>query len=563
MEKEKSYKPKAYSYIRFSNKHQIDTDSLRRQLKESENYCKQNGLILDETLNLKDLGFSAFKGVHRKKGALGEFLELVHNGEITPGSALIIESIDRLSREPPSEAQHNFLSMIRAGIKIILLDEDKEITKESYDKSDVNEITNSIVRANKESIRKSKMIGAAWKQKREDAKERGVIMTARCPFWLELNPDRKTFTVKPEVVKAIEWIFHKKLQGYGVHRIVTELNQKHDIWSPPISARNQTGGWQVPYVNKLLRNKALLGIFQSRPIREGKTVEYSEPIENYFPQVISPDLFNAVQNLIAKNRADKAGGKTGKAFNVFSGLVYCGNCNGKMHYINNNSKYHYLTCHNSRMKNPNNPCDAPYIPYQEFFTIFFNDFEEFDIDALISDKDERRAEINNLQTSIDAKEYEVTQLENSILNIMDMIEREDDPEQRKIWNARSKERRQQKEQLISKVQELKNNLHGMQENGEKLQASIDTVTELSELLREDMTDERAVELRLKLRQQLRSLVKSITIYPLKQRYIPVEEIEPGIMQTMKSKTMERIKLQFEGAKKLRVILLKTYAKQIE
>lgn len=54
--------PKAYSYKRFSTPGQLEGDSLRRQTSKAEKYATEHGLELDTTLNLEDLGRSAFKG---------------------------------------------------------------------------------------------------------------------------------------------------------------------------------------------------------------------------------------------------------------------------------------------------------------------------------------------------------------------------------------------------------------------------------------------------------------------------------------------------------------------
>ena len=87
--------PKAYSYIRFSTPEQIKGDSLRRQTMLSEKYALEHNLDLDITLNLKDLGVSAYDRSNITKGALGVFLKLIQDGKIAPGSFLLIESLDR------------------------------------------------------------------------------------------------------------------------------------------------------------------------------------------------------------------------------------------------------------------------------------------------------------------------------------------------------------------------------------------------------------------------------------------------------------------------------------
>src|SRR4051812_20709554 len=92
----------AFSYIRFSHPDQAKGDSLRRQTKAPREWCERNGAHLDETTTLRDLGKSAFTGKHRKnpdRHALAAFLKMVEEGRVPRGSFLIIENLDRLTRE--------------------------------------------------------------------------------------------------------------------------------------------------------------------------------------------------------------------------------------------------------------------------------------------------------------------------------------------------------------------------------------------------------------------------------------------------------------------------------
>ena len=54
--------PLAYSYLRMSTPEQLKGDSLRRQTEATKKYADLNGLTLDQSLKLEDLGVSAFKG---------------------------------------------------------------------------------------------------------------------------------------------------------------------------------------------------------------------------------------------------------------------------------------------------------------------------------------------------------------------------------------------------------------------------------------------------------------------------------------------------------------------
>ena len=49
--------PRCYSYIRFSTSEQLKGDSLRRQLELTREYADKHGLVLDESLSMRDLGF--------------------------------------------------------------------------------------------------------------------------------------------------------------------------------------------------------------------------------------------------------------------------------------------------------------------------------------------------------------------------------------------------------------------------------------------------------------------------------------------------------------------------
>src|SRR6516164_5727831 len=92
----------AYSYVRFSHPDQAKGDSLRRQTEAAAAWCKKNGVSLDTATTFRDLGRSAYTGAHRTnpdRHALAAFLKLVESGKVPHGSYLVLENLDRLSRE--------------------------------------------------------------------------------------------------------------------------------------------------------------------------------------------------------------------------------------------------------------------------------------------------------------------------------------------------------------------------------------------------------------------------------------------------------------------------------
>src|SRR5690348_10044439 len=107
----KTTRRRAYSYVRFSSALQAEGGSLDRQTRLSREYCERKKLTLDESLTLQDLGVSAFRGDNVREGALAGFLEACRMERVPRGSTLIVESLDRLSRDQIRPALQLFLSL--------------------------------------------------------------------------------------------------------------------------------------------------------------------------------------------------------------------------------------------------------------------------------------------------------------------------------------------------------------------------------------------------------------------------------------------------------------------
>ena len=111
--------PKAYSYRRFQTPQQEQGDSLRRQTSMAEDWARRHGVELDGELAMTDRGVSAYSGANRDVGALGAFLKAVEAGEVARGSWLLVENLDRLSREPAFDASYMMQGIVRAGVTVV------------------------------------------------------------------------------------------------------------------------------------------------------------------------------------------------------------------------------------------------------------------------------------------------------------------------------------------------------------------------------------------------------------------------------------------------------------
>jgi len=560
--------PKAYSYIRFSSPEQEKGDSLRRQIQLSEEYCKQNGLILDDTLKLTDRGLSAFKGIHRTKGALGEFLRLVEEGKIPPGSVLLVENLDRLSREQILDALNQFTGIIRAGIKVVTLQDGMEYCQESINQNWAQLIISItyMARAHDESETKSKRISAVWENKRSKAGNGGKKLTAKAPAWLKLSQDRTKFILIPEAAKAIELIFRKKLAGKGAERIAQELNDDPNIWEPPRTGPKKTGGWRGSYINKILRSRAVIGEFQPYKLVDGKRQPIGDPIPDYFPPVIDKELFYQVQAQLQANAEKKgnAGGRTGKVSNLFTHVIKCGLCGYPMHFINKGKPPKggkYLVCDASRRLKT---CTAKPIRYEEFEQLFFDNFEELDISQLIPGEDETQARINELEKLLTVNRQRLLDIDSKVENFSDTIRRTKDSRIREQLEKKLSQAFDDKERLESENKKFEREITELRQQKAGLEKDIEQAKEIYQLLNSAQGEAERIELRLRLRQQIQKSIEWIKIYPLQEPYQEIQETEePGIVKIMKSKYIDKVRIKFRGSRDLRVLYLKNHAELSE
>ena len=160
--------PKAISYIRFSTKSQTIGDSTKRQSKLIHKWLEDNPQYhLDENMRFQDLGISGYSGANAKSGAFGEFLAAVESGYIEPGSVLLVESLDRVSRQDIDKAGEQLRKILRAGVEVVTLVDGSWYKEESL-RDSLSMIKAMLVmeRAHEESLTKSKRLRSAWANKR-------------------------------------------------------------------------------------------------------------------------------------------------------------------------------------------------------------------------------------------------------------------------------------------------------------------------------------------------------------------------------------------------------------
>jgi DNA invertase Pin-like site-specific DNA recombinase len=319
--------PLAFSYVRFSTPKQADGDSLRRQTEIAQAYAAAHGLMLDGR-SFQDLGVSAFSGKNRTEGALGAFLSAVESGRVPRGSVLLVESLDRLSREEVEEALTLFLTIIRAGIKIITLADGMEFEKGKLDLGKLVLAISFMARGNNESSTKRFRLTAKQKQNHLAIAE-GEHARIRTPGWLQ--SEGKRFTFRPDRAKIVRDMVAAALAGKSTVQI------KHDLNARNVETFAHAKRWASSSIHYILTNPALIGEFHP--------VSGREPKANYFPALIDVatyrKLLAALSNRYAKPAAPSSrivqdettgemrvvksrgrnGGRRKSEINLFTGLL--------------------------------------------------------------------------------------------------------------------------------------------------------------------------------------------------------------------------------------------------
>jgi DNA invertase Pin-like site-specific DNA recombinase len=331
---------RAFSYIRFSSIQQAEGGSLTRQTRLSQNYCQRKGLVLDDSLTLRDLGVSAFRSDNVREGALAGFLEACRTGRVPHGSVLIVESLDRLSRDQIRPALQLFLALQDYGITIVILQPEREYPPDSTDALALIEPLIVFARAHEESAMKSHRRRDGWKQARERARQDGSPLMKTCPAWLEVTP--AGFRIKEAAAVTVRRIYQMARDGLGVHRITETLTREK---VPTIGTKKR---WVKAYVYRILRSPAAMGTYEPQRHDGKKAVPDGPPIPAYYPAVVTAEEWREARGAVQARGGDfeengrfrkggkasaAAGRKSEQEVNLFTGLLHYALNGEKMHIV--------------------------------------------------------------------------------------------------------------------------------------------------------------------------------------------------------------------------------------
>jgi len=319
-------------------------------------------------------------------------LEMCETGKIPAGDHLIVESLDRISRDKVLNALEVFIRILKCGV-ILHTFGDRKIYTEVSVNNNVSDLLVSItimIRANEESSTKARRQRQKWEQKRKEATTKKL--TRRAPAWLtpvlDSHGNVVNFEEHPERVKIVTQIFEELANGIGRDKIARRLNaavrQAEKEGKDTADLRPWGHGgiwrgreWHGGTVQKITDSRAVLGEFQPGRtilVTEGeevkrKRVKDGEVIPGYYPRIIDDELWFRARRAADSRKQTKVmntGGRKGTVYsNLFSGFAFCVACGSPMNYRDRGPRSTVvLRCSGNRNGTCENGHPYPYKPLE-------------------------------------------------------------------------------------------------------------------------------------------------------------------------------------------------------
>ncbi|MCI0700641.1 MAG: recombinase family protein [Planctomycetia bacterium] len=479
-----------YSYWRFSSKQQATGDSKRRQVEEGQKWIDRNKHTLAPML-LEDLGVSAFKGKNVAIGALGRFLEAVRGGDIKPGSILLVEALDRLSRQSVGKAQGLFHEILEAGIEIVCL----YPYEMRFNRDSQNDLVGLLIPliafhlAHIESVQKSKRVAEHWSEVRKDVSQ-GKFVGRKLPAWIQWTGSAFVLNEHAETLRGA---ITRVLDGSTVGRVLKWLNSERK----PMGSKSH---WSWTHLRRVLTGRTILGERQQYRRTETGREPVGEPALNYYPRLIEEETWYRLQHKLKKMKHNRKTG-SGKFVNLFGGIVFNGFDGHSMVMTGSKTARKTKEAYRDRVlvslgwhSRVKDACaiGANYHHVEEAFLRFVAELDPADFqsnDILAKELREKEESLAGLNEEI--AELTTTGTAGGVGKVKEFID------------------------MLSKLSARRDGLSVEVERLNEQVAAKDSVSEaqsISEMLATAQGEE-AVRLRLRLRALIRDVVEKITIFP--------------------------------------------------
>jgi hypothetical protein len=300
----------------------------------AQDVCTANGWQLVDLP--PDSGVSAYKlngderlAANMHKGNLATFLGRVEAGQIKRGSVLIIEKLDRFSRNFYDVVFPVWLNLLQSGVEIYSCVSNTHYTLDIIRKNPMlaGMALIEMANANDYSAGMANRVTKAFSLRlAECAKGKAMNLGGWQPRWVDFHGSKGhagEFSLNAHA-NTIRRIAMEYISGASMCAIARGLLRD--------KAANLRGGkWCQGTIGHVLRSELLLGHVTIKGVR----------LERYYPAVITDAQYALLQAKLAENTARKGGSpRSTNVANLFRNRCRCSKCGGS---VTSSSDYYYCS----------------------------------------------------------------------------------------------------------------------------------------------------------------------------------------------------------------------------
>lgn len=320
-------------YARLSQEDKADgeSNSIANQKRIMERYCRDHGITAYRHYD-EDDGYS---GTNFNRPGFQRMLTDIKAGKI---KRVVVKDMSRLGRDYLQVGMYTDILFPEFGVHFIAVNDGVDSTRGENEFTAIRNVFNEMYARDT-----SKKIRATWQSKGKS----GEHLTTIPPYGYIKDPgNKKKWIVDDEAAAVVQKIFRLCVDGLGPTQIAKWLKQ-HQILNPTayyhskgLPASNKPTAdpykWTNETVSRMLERVEYLGhtvnFKTTKQSYKNKKKLWNDPadwviFENTQPAIIEESVFIIVQNIRKSRRRPTKMGDMG----IFSGLMYCADCGGKMY----------------------------------------------------------------------------------------------------------------------------------------------------------------------------------------------------------------------------------------
>lgn len=320
-------------YERLSQEDKLDgeSNSIANQKKILERYCREHGYTAIRHYD-EDDGYS---GTNFNRPGFQRMLADIKAGKV---KRVIVKDMSRFGRDYLQVGMYTDVLFPDFGVHFIAVNDGVDSTRGENEFTAIRNVFNEMYARDT-----SKKIRATWQSKGKS----GEHLCTNPPYGYSKDPtDKKKWIVDEEAAAIVQKVFSLCVDGLGPSQIAKWLCE-HEILCPSAYCKskglnpttkppNNPYKWSPEIVSYILERVEYLGhtvnFKTTKQSYKNKKKLCNDPadwaiFENTQPPIIEESVFLIVQNIRKSRRRPTKMGDMG----IFSGLLYCADCGGKMY----------------------------------------------------------------------------------------------------------------------------------------------------------------------------------------------------------------------------------------